>query len=101
MRAVVSRAFRIAAAIADLARDAQAAADVDRPWPAELMARTAAKYVDNAKAPRPEAPKPGDELTPEQVRAMQAKRGVQQGSAGPAGDGNALIEAILAARGAS
>lgn len=89
----------ISAAIADLARDAQAASDVHRDWSPEHLAKMAAKYVDNAKAPKPEAPKPGEDLTPEQDRAIRAKRGVQQGSAGPAGDGNALIEAMLREQG--
>ena len=62
----------------------------------EATFRKVRTFVDHAKAPKPEAPKPGEDLTPEQDRAIRAKRGVQQGSAGPAGDGNALVDAMLA-----
>lgn len=65
----------------------------------EATFRKVRTFVDHARAPKPEAPKPGETLTPEQDRAIRAKRGVQQGSAGPAGDGNALIDAMLRERG--
>ena len=62
----------------------------------EATFRKVRTFVDHARAPKPEAPKPGETLTPDQVQAIQARRGVQQGSAGPALDGNAMVAAILA-----
>ncbi len=44
------------AALDDLARDAQAAADAGSPWGREFLAAKAARYVDHARAPA--APKP-------------------------------------------
>lgn len=81
----------VAQAIADAAADVTGAG-----LNGEATFRKVRTYVDHARAPKPEAPKPGDALTPEQVQAIQAKRGVQQGSAGPALDGNAMVEAMLA-----
>ena len=60
------------------------------------VGRLLRRFVENARAPKLETPKPGETLTPDQVQAIQARRGVQQGSAGPALDGNAMVAAILA-----
>ncbi|MCH9837458.1 hypothetical protein K0U83_17475 [bacterium] len=66
------------------------ALDVDR------LSDALVGFIKSAHTKRRSTPKPGEDLTPEQVQAIQAKRGVQQGSAGPAGDGNAMVEAMLA-----
>lgn len=70
----------VLAALDDLARDAQASADSGTHWTGEHMAKQAAKYVDNARAPKATPPKPGDDLAPEQVLERQRRRGVQQGA---------------------
>lgn len=43
----------VAEAIADCARDAASDDAAERPWGASLMAKSLAKYVDRARAPRP------------------------------------------------
>lgn len=85
----------VSAAIADLARDAQAAADSGTHWTSEHMAKMAAKYVDNARAPKADAPAHGDPTRPDPVK--QHRNGVQQGSAGPGGTIDELFAAAEAA----
>lgn len=57
-------------AIADAARDAEAAELAGNPWGREHAAKMLARYVDNAKPPRDDAPRPGTRTyaAPEPVR---------------------------------
>lgn len=74
------------AALDDLARDAQAAADAGSPWGRESLASKAAKYIDHARAPssvRADASRPYQRPPPSPV---------QQGCDLPAG----TLEELLA-----
>lgn len=74
------------AALDDLARDAQAAADAGSPWGREYLAAKAAKYIDHARAPssvRADASRPYQRPPPSPV---------QQGCDLPAG----TLEELLA-----
>lgn len=66
----------------ELADKATAAVIANAPWNTEHMAAKAIAFGRNASPPRPEAPKPGQAMTPDQVLAEQRRRGVQQGTGG-------------------
>jgi len=67
----------------ELADKATAAVIANAPWNTEHMAAKAIAFGRNASPPRPQPPKPGQAMTPDQVLAEQRRRGVQQGTGGP------------------
>ena len=71
-------------AVDELADKVAAAIEAGTPWNDEHMGGKVMAFGRNAEAPRKSpAPKPGQDLTPGQVKAEQARRGAQQGTAGP------------------
>lgn len=70
-------------AIDELALDAKAGAEDNQFVSPKELGKQASRFVANVRPKRPSAPVPGQDLTPDQVKAEQARRGAQQGTAGP------------------